>query len=135
MGVTALFVKSTDSFLSFKYKVDCNIIVQAGRERERRQNMRLPQRFQHFQRVNVLSKDRVSIYSIAYSRGERNARIAASSTSGCFYLTVWNPANFVGGSSKSHIFSELFREAGTCEDFPIQPWENKKNEKLFVIFR
>ena len=40
-------------------------------------------------------------------------------TSGCFYLTVWNPANFVGGSSKSHIFSELFREAGTSEDFPI----------------
>lgn len=43
----------------------------------------------------------------------------AIKTSGCFYLTVWNPANFVGGSSKSPIFSELFREAGTSEDFPI----------------
>lgn len=43
----------------------------------------------------------------------------AIKTSECFYLTVWNPANFVGGSSKSHIFSELFWEAGTSENFPI----------------
>lgn len=53
-------------------------------------------------------------------------------TSKCFYLTVWNPANFVGGSSKSHILSEFFRETGTREDFPIQTWENKQ---LFPIFQ
>lgn len=54
-------------------------------------------------------------------------------TSQCFYLTVWNPANFVGGSSKSHFFSKLFRETRTSEDFPIQTWEYR-NKKLFAIF-
>lgn len=49
----------------------------------------------------------------------------AIKTSECFYLTVWNPANFVGGWSKIVFACELFRKAGTSEDFPIQTCENK----------
>lgn len=37
-------------------------------------------------------------------------------------LTVWNPADFVGGSSECHILPELFGEAGTFEDFPVKAW-------------
>lgn len=34
--------------------------------------------------------------------------------------TVWDPADFVGGPSECHILSELFGEAGTLEDLPLE---------------
>lgn len=56
----------------------------------------------------------------------------AIKTSSSFYLTVWNTANFVGFSSKSQFFSELLWETGASEDFPLQSWESKKQQTVYV---
>lgn len=57
----------------------------------------------------------------------------AFQSAGSFHLTAWNPANFIGASSKSHFFSEFFREAGACEDFPTQAWENENKSRAFGL--
>lgn len=98
--------------------------------------MHLAPRLQKLQRINVLMQDCIILYSIVFQSEGKECRESqiqgtgkAFKTSGCFYLTVWNPANFVGVSSKSHIFSELLWEAGTCENLPIKALGGKKKKK------
>lgn len=123
-------------FFSVKYKVDDSVIVQVGRQRNGGwQNMCLVPRLKRLQLIYALVWVCIVLHCVPEPREEcvncwaQDTRIAFK-TAGSFYLTAWNPANFIGASSKSHFFSEFFREAGTCEDFPIQAWEKKNKRAL-----
>lgn len=122
-------------FFSGKYKLDDSVIVRVGAQRNGGwQNMCLVPRLKRLQLICALVWVCIALYCVPEPREEcancwaQDTGIAFK-TAPSFYLTAWNPANFIGASSKSHFFSEFFREAGTREDFPIQAWEKEKRER------
>lgn len=75
---------------------------------------------QNLERISVLCD---VLYCVLALGDQRTSRWIQRAWEGSGrVLTIWNAANFIGGSSKCNIFSELFGEAGTGEDFPLQAW-------------